>query len=196
MMHRQEAARTLAAALTDQLLVTGLGNAAFDMYVAGDRALNFYTRGGMGTATSIAFGLARARPNDRVVCVEGEGSLLMNLGSLATIGRYAPRNLACFIFDNQRYQITGGQPTHTGAGVDLAVVARGCGIASAALVESLDEFKALLPRVLDAPGPHVVVAKVDDARAQGYQPRRTVLLKYRFMGRLGTLPDLAALAWE
>jgi thiamine pyrophosphate-dependent acetolactate synthase large subunit-like protein len=196
MMIRQEAARALAGALTDQLLVTGLGNASWDMYTAGDRALNFYTRGGMGTATSVAFGLARARSDDRVVCVEGEGSLLMNLGSLATIGRYAPRNLACFIWDNQAFQITGGQPTHTADGVDLAGVARACGVASSTLVESLDEFKALLPRVLGEPGPHVVVAKVDHSRAGGYQPYRTPLLKYRFMARIGTMPDIAALAWE
>jgi thiamine pyrophosphate-dependent acetolactate synthase large subunit-like protein len=196
MMNRQAAARTLAGALTDQLLVTGLGNASWDMYTAGDRALNFYTRGGMGTATSLALGLARARPDDRVVCVEGEGSLLMNLGSLATIGRYAPRNLACIIWDNQAYQITGGQPTHTAVGVDLAGVARACGIASAGLVESLDELEALLPRVLDAPGPHVVVAKVDHSRAGGPQPYRPLLIKYRFMARIGTLPDVAALAWE
>jgi thiamine pyrophosphate-dependent acetolactate synthase large subunit-like protein len=196
MMNRQEAARALVGALTDQLLVTGLGNASWDMYTAGDRALNFYTRGGMGTATSVAFGLARARPDDRIVCVEGEGSLLMNLGSLATIGRYAPQNLTCFIWDNQAYQITGGQPTHTEAGVDLAAVARGCRIKSAVLVDSLDQFKALLPRVLDAAGPHVVVAKVDRSRAEGRQPYRTLLLKYRFMAKIGTLPDVAALAWE
>ncbi len=196
MMNRQEAARDLVGALTDQLLVTGLGNASWDMYTAGDRALNFYTRGGMGTATSIALGLARARPNDRIVCVEGEGSLLMNLGSLATIGRYQQRNLACFIWDNQAYQITGGQPTHTATCVDLAAVALACGIASASLVESLDELTALLPRVLDEPGPHIVVAKVDHSRAGGSQPYRTALIKYRFMARIGTLPDVAALAWE
>lgn len=196
MMNRQEAARALVGALTDQLVVTGLGNASFDVYAAGDRALNFYTRGAMGTATSVAFGLARARPNNRIVCVEGEGSLLMNLGTLATIGRYAPRNLTCVIWDNQSYQITGGQPTHTESAVDLAAVARGCGIASACLIESLDELKATIPQVLDAPGPHVVVAKVDRTGVQGYQPRKTALIKYRFMGRLGTLPDVAALAWE
>lgn len=195
-MNRQAAARALVGALTDELVVTGLGNASNDVYAAGDRALNFYSRGAMGTAASIALGLARARPNDRVVCVEGEGSLLMNLGALATIGRYAPPNLVCVIWDNEAFGITGGQPTHTAAGVDLAAIARGCGIESARLVDALDAFTAGVAHVLAAPGPHVLVAKVDHSLAEGYSPRRPPLIKYRFMGRLGTLPDVAALAWE
>ena len=196
MMNRQEAARALVGALTDQLVVTGLGNVANDVFAAGDRARNFYTRGSMGMAASIALGLARARPDDRVVCVDGEGSLLMNLGALATIGRYAPRNLACIVWDNEAYQITGGQATHTAAGVDLAAVARGCGIASASTVTSVDELAATLGRILDAPGPHVLVAKVDRTLATGWFPRRPALIKYRFMGRLGTLKDVGAMAWE
>jgi thiamine pyrophosphate-dependent acetolactate synthase large subunit-like protein len=196
MINRQEVARVLVGALTDQLVVTGLGNAANDVYAAGDRALNFYNRGAMGTAVSIAFWLARTRQDDRVVCVEGEGSLLMNLGALATIGSYAPTNLACVILDNGAYQITGGQPTHTASVVDLAAVARGCGIVSASVVESLDDFKATIVRVLDAPGPHVVVAKVDRTLSEGYQVRKPPLLKYRFMGRLNTLKDVGELVWE
>ena len=196
MMNRQEAARALVAALTDQIVVTGLGNVANDIYAAGDRALNFYSRGAMGTAASIALGLARTRPNDRVICVEGDGSLLMNLSALATIGRYAPPNLICIVWDNEAFQITGGQPTHTASGVDLAAVARGCGIASSSVVSSLGELTGTLTEVLNAPGPHVVVAKVDRTLADGSFPRRPPLLKYRFMGRLGTLPDVGALAWQ
>ena len=196
MMNRQEAARALVGALTDQLVVTGLGNVANDIFAAGDRALNFYTRGSMGMAASIALGLARARPDNRVVCVEGEGSLLMNLVELETIGRYAPRNLTCVVWDNEAYQITGGQSTHTAAGVDLAAIARGCGIASASTVGSVEELTMTLGHILDAPGPHVVVAKVDRTLATGWSPRRPALIKYRFMGRLGTLQDVGAMAWE
>ena len=196
MIDRQEAARALVGALTDQLVVTGLGNVANDVFAAGDRALTFYTRGSMGMAPSIALGLARARPDDRVVCVEGEGSLLMNLGALATIGRYAPRNLACVVWDNEAYQITGGQSTHTAAGVDLAAVARGCGIASADTVATVDELTAALREILDAPGPHVLVAKVDRTLATGWSPRRPALIKYRFMGKLGTLEDVKRLVWD
>lgn len=198
MIDRQEAARALVAALTDQLVVAGIGNACNDLYAAGDRALNFYMRGSMGAGIPIAFGLARARPQDRVVCVEGDGSVLMNLGALATVGTYAPPNLTCIILDNGAYQITGGQPTHTAAGVDLAGVARACGIASAARAETLDELRAALGRILDAPGPHVLVARVDRTLSdpKAFQPRRPALIKYRFMGRLGALEDVGRLAWQ
>lgn len=196
MINRQAATQALCSIITDQLVVTGLGNVALDLFVARDRALNFYTSGAMGTATSIAFGLAMARPDDRVLCLEGEGSLLMNLGALATIGRYRPGNLTCVIWDNQLYQITGKQATHTGAGTDLAAVARACSIQSAALVEALDDLSAALERTLQAPGPHLVVAKVDEELARGFLPRKGLLYKYRFMGRLGTLPETAALVWD
>jgi thiamine pyrophosphate-dependent acetolactate synthase large subunit-like protein len=80
--------------------------------------------------------------------------------------------------------------------VDLAAVARGCGIDASVLVETLDDFRAALDRALGAPGPHVVVAKVDRTLAEGWTPRRPPMIAYRFMGRLGTLPDVKAMAWE
>ncbi len=197
-IHRQELARTFVSSLTDQLVVTGIGNACNDVYAAGDRALNFYMRGSMGAGVPIAFGLARARPNDYVICVEGDGSVLMNLGALATVGSYAPQNLAIVILDNGAYQITGGQPTHTAGAVDLAHVARGCGIVSSSTAGTLDEFTSTLDKILDAPGPHVLVARVDRnlSDPKAHQPRRPALIKYRFMGRLGTLEDVTRLAWE
>jgi thiamine pyrophosphate-dependent acetolactate synthase large subunit-like protein len=195
---RQELARAFVASLTDQLVVTGIGNACNDVYAAGDRARNFYMRGSMGAGVPIAFGLARARPNDFVICVEGDGSVLMNLGALATVGSYAPQNLAIVILDNGAYQITGGQPTHTAGAVDLSHVARGCGIASSSQVSTLDDFTSTLDTILDAPGPHVLVARVDRTLSdpKAHQPRRPALIKYRFMGKLGTLEDVKRLAWD
>jgi len=186
------------ASLTDQLVVTGIGNACNDIYAAGDRARNFYMRGSMGAGVPIAFGLARARPNDRVICVEGDGSVLMNMGALATVGSYKPDNLTIVILDNGAYQITGGQPTHTASGIDLSGVARGCGITSASRVESLADFETALDKILDAPGPHVLVASVDRTLSDPklFQPRRPVLIKYRFMGKIGTLEDVKRLVWD
>jgi thiamine pyrophosphate-dependent acetolactate synthase large subunit-like protein len=197
-INRQELARAFVASLSDQLVVTGIGNACNDVYAAGDRALNFYMRGSMGAAVPIAFGLARARPQDRVVCIEGDGSVLMNLGGLATVGSYKPDNLTIVILDNGAYQITGGQPTHTAAGIDLAAVAKGCGIESASRVENLGAFETALDQILGAPGPHVLVASVDRTLSdpKAFQPRRPALIKYRFMGRIGTMEDVRRLVWE
>jgi sulfopyruvate decarboxylase alpha subunit len=194
-MRRQECVRALVGALRDELVVTGLGYAAFDVHAAGDRARNFYLSGALGSAASVAFGLAAARPDDCVVCVDGEGSLLANLGALATMGRYQPRNLTCVVLDNGMFQITGGQATHTAFGTDLALVAQGCGVADARTVTSLGDFREAFGSMLRTPGPHVLVTKVDGQRSTGYQPRKGVLVKYRFMHALGIQPDLEALAW-
>lgn len=197
MINRQELSRELYNSLTDELLVTGIGNATNDAYAARDRAQNFYMRGSMGCAIPIAFGLAHTRPNDRVVCVEGDGSVLMNMNGLATVGRYAPKNLACIILDNGLYQITGGQATHTGNGIDLSKVAGACGF-NAAAVDTLPDFKAQLREVLVTPGPHFLLARIDRSLAdpKGYYPRRPPLIKYRFMGKIGTMEDPKRLVWD
>ena len=92
-------------------------------------------------------------------------------------------------------QITGGQATHTAFGTDLALVARGGGVAAARTVRSLDGFRTAFGSMRATPGPHVLVAKVDRQRSSGYQPRKGVLVKYRFMHALGVQPDVQALAW-
>ncbi len=102
--------------LTDEPVVVNLGHAAYELFAAGDRPLNFYTWGSMGLTSSIALGLALARPDRRVVALDGDGSLLMNLGSLATIAVCAPANLLVLVLDNGRYGTTGGQATPTAGG--------------------------------------------------------------------------------
>jgi len=195
MIDRQRCVAALVGSLRDELVVTGLGYAAFDVFAAGDRARNFYLSGALGSALSVAFGLATARREDRVVCIDGEGSALANLGALATLGRYAPTNLSYVVLDNEMLQITGGQPTHTAFGTDLAAIGTACGIASARSVATIEAFQEALEALSRSPGPHLVVAKVDGHVSSGYQPRKVVLHKYRFMNALGVQPDVRALAW-
>ena len=123
MIPRQLAIQTLADHLSDEAVVTGLGFAAMDLQTHADRALNFYIWGAMGSAVSVALGLALARPDVRVVSVDGDGSTLMNLGALSTVGRYAPSNLAVIVLDNGQFQITGGQVTAAQT-TNLAAVGR------------------------------------------------------------------------
>ena len=89
-MTRLDATRQLVAAVDDEPIVASLGHPAYDLFAAGDRPANFYTWGSMGLASSIGLGLALAQPELRVFVVDGDGSLLMNLGSLATIGWTRP----------------------------------------------------------------------------------------------------------
>ena len=133
-MNRLEATRLLVAAIDAEPIVASLGHPAYDLFAAGDRPANFYTWGSMGLASSIGLGLALARPELRVFVVDGDGSLLMNLGSLATIGWTRPANLVLIVWDNQVYGTTGGQDTATAHGADLEAAARAMGATATATV--------------------------------------------------------------
>ncbi len=139
-MNRLEATRRLVKHLTDEIVVANLGNAARDLATAGHRPQNYYGKGSMGLVSSMGLGLALAQPQRKVVVLDGDGSLLMNLGSLATIAAIAPRNLIHVVWDNEQFQLTGGQKTHTARGVNLAGVARGAGIERVAEPADEDQF--------------------------------------------------------
>src|SRR5262249_13115280 len=123
-VNRLDATRVVVDSAGDAPIVASLGHPAYDLFAAGDRPQNFYTWGSMGVASSIGLGLALAKPHARVFVIDGDGSLLMNLGSLATIGLQQPANLVLVVMDNEEYATTGGQATPTAQGADLAAAAR------------------------------------------------------------------------
>src|SRR3954471_14096360 len=133
---RLDATRLLLAAIGRAPVIASLGHPAYDLFAAGDRPENFYTWGSMGLASSMGLGLAMARPDLRVFVLDGDGSLLMNLGSLATIGWTRPPNLVLIVWDNQEYGTTGGQQTATAHGADLEAAARAMGATATATVRS------------------------------------------------------------
>jgi sulfopyruvate decarboxylase subunit beta len=181
---RLDATRALVAMLTDELVVASLGNPAFDLYAAGDRPRNFYTWGSMGLASSIGLGLAMQMPDARVLVLDGDGSLLMNLGSLATIATVDPPNLTLVVWDNELYGTTGGQPTATAKGADLAEAARALGIRSSISVNTIDGLRhAYAARAADAAS--VIVAKVAESAPVAKPPLDCVFLKQRFMEAIG-----------
>src|SRR6185295_8076034 len=100
-MTRYQATRIVVAHAGDGAIIASLGHPAYDLFAAGDRPRNFYTWGSMGLASSV--GLALARPDVRVIVLDGDGSLLMNLGSLATIGLLQPANLVVIVMDNEQF---------------------------------------------------------------------------------------------
>src|SRR6478609_9847334 len=124
---RLDATKRLIAVLDKEPVIASLGHPAYDLYAASDRPANFYTWGSMGLASSAGLGLALARPDLRVFVLDGDGSLLMNLGSLATIGWTKPPNLVLIVWDNGEYGTTGGQATATAHGADLEAAARAMG---------------------------------------------------------------------
>ena len=188
---RAEALEALRAALTDELVVAGLGNPSYDLFNAGDRPEHLYLWGGMGLAPSIGLGVALAAPSRRVIAMEGDGGVLMNLGALATIGRLAPANLAVIVWDNGVFDLTGAQATATGDGAaDLAGVAAACGIASVRSVASPAEFAEAIPSLLAGEGPVVVVVATGPTPRDRVKP--LVPLRRRFL-EIEAFTDVASM---
>src|SRR5438067_6213602 len=146
-MRRSEATRIAVEVAGEAPIVGGVGTSTFDL-VAFDRPANFYMWNSMGQASSIGLGLALARPDLRVIVLDGDGSILMNLGSLATEHTAGVRNLLHVIWENGGWEITGGQPAGSPFGIDLEVVARGCGFARTATVDDLDAFREVFARAM------------------------------------------------
>jgi thiamine pyrophosphate-dependent acetolactate synthase large subunit-like protein len=187
-MTRATATRLLVERLRNEVVVSNLGQATLDLQRLGDRPLNCYTFGAMGQCSSVALGLALARPDVRVICLDGDGSLLMNLGSLCTIATVAPRNYALLIWDNEVHMTTGGQPTATAHRSSLAGLARGAGIDKVLEPRDEAELGQAYDRILREDGPFVVPVKVEKGRGEGRIDRDVVGLTLRFAKALQALP--------
>lgn len=185
-LDRRELVARLVARRGPALLLAGLGSPAWDLAAAGDHPQHVYLWGGMGGAFASGLGLALARPERRIVVLTGDGEALMGLSSLATIAAAKPGNLALLVLDNAAYGETGGQPTATAAGVDLAGMAAAAGFAATLRLDRPELVDPALSLLLDRPGPVLVQARVD-RRPQPLvlPPKDAVLQKLRLRGALG-----------
>jgi thiamine pyrophosphate-dependent acetolactate synthase large subunit-like protein len=180
----------VAALLEDRgelLVISGLGSPTYDVHAAGDSDANFYLWGAMGSAALIGLGLAQARPDRNVLAITGDGEQLMGLGGLATIAVAKPKNLSIVVVDNGHFGETGMQRSHTGCGLDLAVVASACGFAETGVAADLAAVDALRRKLHGrAEGPRLFVLKVEAANPpRSLPPRDAVFLKNRFRAHLG-----------
>ena len=168
-MKRLDCLRAIYPELDDCAVVTIMGAVAVELYSLGHRPNFFYLEHAMGLASSVGLGIALAQPDRKVVVIDGDGSVLMNLGGLTTLARYAPRNLVHLIFDNEvLLSVGGGAPggyqwftTATATGSDLASIARGAGIRRAHLVKELGDFTEAALDGLKGNELTCVVAKVE-----------------------------------
>jgi len=161
-MQRARCLEMICPELEDKLVVTIMGACAQELYDLGHRDNYFYLQHAMGLASSIGLGLAMHLPRERVIVLDGDGSVLMNLGTFATLARYRPRNLVHVVFDNGSLLSTGGFTSHTTSGVtDLAAIARGAGIEHAVSVDSAVAFGEAFVEALERNDLSVIVAKVD-----------------------------------
>jgi len=185
-MNRFTLTRRLVAKLArDEAVVGGIGNTNFDLWSAGQRPQNFYMLGSMGLAIPIALGVAIAQPQRHVVALEGDGSLLMQLGCLATVAARAQQNLTMVIMDNGLYQITGSQPTPAAGIADFVAIARGAGIAKSAWAADEEDFDRLVDTALAEGGPTFIAARIDDKPGVGATDRDPPQIRDKFMRGLG-----------
>ena len=185
-MNRFDLTKRLVAQLKhDEAVIGGIGNTNFDLWEAGNRPQNFYMLGSMGLAIPIALGVAIAQPQRHTIALEGDGSLLMQLGCLATVAMQAPKNLTMIVWDNGIYQITGSQPTASAATTDLVAVARGCGLANSAWAADEGDFDRLVAAALKGEGPTLIAVRIDSKPAAGTTDRDPVQIRERFMRGLG-----------
>jgi thiamine pyrophosphate-dependent acetolactate synthase large subunit-like protein len=177
--------RLIAKLNNEEAVIGGIGNTNFDLWAAGHRAQNFYMLGSMGLAFPIALGVALAQPDRRVIALEGDGSLLMQLGALSTIASLRPKNLTMIVMDNGIYQITGSQPTPAAAVADIVAIAVGSGLAKSAWAADEEDFERLVESSLAASEPNLIAVRIDDKPGVGTTRRDPVQIRERFMHGLG-----------
>jgi sulfopyruvate decarboxylase subunit beta len=162
-MRRHDAIQAIFPELERSVVVTIMGAVAAELQSIGHRPNFFYLQHAMGLASSLGLGIALTRPDYPVVVLDGDGSILMNLGGLTTLARYRPRNLVHVIFDNESLLSVGGFPTATSTGTDLARVAEASGVPRTASVTTVDAFQREFRDAVAARDLTTIVAKVEAA---------------------------------
>ena len=161
MMIRADALREIYPELEQRIVVTIMGAVAAELYMLGHRHNFFYLEHAMGLASSMGLGIALAMPEHKVVVIDGDGSLLMNLGTLSTMARYKPGNLLHIVFDNESLLSVGGFPTATATGTDLAGIARASGVPRVVEAHTLESLKAGVTAALADSTLTTIVSKVE-----------------------------------
>jgi thiamine pyrophosphate-dependent acetolactate synthase large subunit-like protein len=185
-MNRFDITKRMVAQLrNEEAVVGGIGYTNFDLWAAGQRPQNFYMLGSMGLAVPIGMGVALAQPKRKVIALEGDGSILMQLGSLATVAARGQKNLAIVIMDNGAYQITGGQKTLTEEGADIVAIARGCGLTQSIWAADESAFEELIALSLKEDGPWLFACRIDSGKPADTTERDPPRIKDQFMRGLG-----------
>ena len=160
MMKRDDVIKSLTDRLPDDQIVVAAYTAAFDLIALRPNPLNYISSGAMGLTAPHALGFALGMPDRRIILLDGDGSLLMNLGCLVTIANAAPRNLIHFVCQNGTYEANGGHPIPGQGRVDFAAMAKGAGYASTHEFSDLADFNDRIDAVLALPGPVFVDLKL------------------------------------
>ena len=183
-MNRLEAIETIAERLDDEFIISCNGMISRELFHIKERSRNFYMLGSMGLAPAIGLGVALAKPDRKVICLVGDGNMLMSLGTLATIGKVSPENLIIIVLDNECHESTGGQETASSVTM-LEKIAYYSGFRSVQHVDSKRELKCVFKKFLGMKGPSFIHVKIDREKIK--VPRVSIKpaeIKRRFMKEL------------
>lgn len=197
-MQRFEVVEVLAGLVDqDDLFVSSMGGLWDDWWnlrPGGHENYNTFSPPILGSHLSTAFGLAIALPHRRVICLDTDGSVLMNTGILCTVGNERPPNLTEIIFDNEIYESIGSPPTHTSKNTDLALMAQGAGIPNAVTVTTLTDFEREAKTLLQDDAVGLLVAKIEGGVHEWPEEQRKytdgVEDKYRFLRHVEQLEGI------
>ena len=192
MMRRVDALKAVYSELVRErrVVVTIMGAVAAELQGIGHSPNFFYLQHAMGLASSMGLGIALSRPDVQVIVLDGDGSVLMNLGGLTTLARYRPRNLLHVVFDNESLLSVGGFPTATSTGSDIAAIAAGAGVPRTATVRTLVAFRDSFTTALAANDLTTLVAKVEAVGPSAFVTDLSLLEnRYQFQRHLRGLQE-------
>ena len=182
-MIRKDAIRLISKEIGDKVIVSANGYISRDLFEMDDKPTNFYMIGSMGLTSSIGLGLTLQNPKKIIYVFDGDGNILMNLGSITTIGVLKPKNFIHVVFDNSSHESTGGQPTNSQK-IRIEKIAKASNY-KVFLVTNKNKLKEILKRIKTMSGPIMIVVKI---KKSNYVSRRVELkpkeIRNRFMNYL------------
>jgi len=182
-MIRKDAIKIASDMIYNSPIISANGYISRDLFEADDKDTNFYMIGSMGLSSSIALGVALKNPRKRVYVFDGDGNILMNLGSLTTIGKLKPKNLIHLVFDNQSHDSTGGQPSNT-KNIDLYKIAKSSNYV-AFKTNSKTGLEKIFRKIKNMNGPIMILIKITKGGKPGKRiTHLPVTIKKRFSQNL------------
>ena len=165
-MIRKEAIEILMEKISTEPIVSANGFISRDLFNVHDKKTNFYMIGSMGLASSIGLGIALKKPKKKIYVFDGDGNILMNLGSLTTIGKLQPKNFVHIILDNSIHESTGGQPTASDT-IKIEKIAKSCNYKQVIKVNSKNEILKKLMNIKHSDGPIMIIIKIKKGKSAG-----------------------------
>jgi phosphonopyruvate decarboxylase/sulfopyruvate decarboxylase subunit beta len=182
-MIRKEVVKIIANYIGENPIVSANGFMSRDLFEVNDKESNFYMIGSMGLASSIGIGIALKNPKKQVFIFDGDGNLLMNLGSLVTIGSLKPKNLVHFVFDNNSHESTGGQPTNSSK-IQLEKIAKDVNY-KIFIVKSKTKLLRILKKIKNIQGPIFILIKISTSKERSIRVAwKPIEIKERMMKSL------------